>query len=62
VDTDSEFHALMERFQTRMNIIPLFIKEPDGNLEIVPVKFEQVSIEEDSHIVCLGKPLAEESS
>lgn len=60
VDTDSEFHALMERFQTRMNIIPLFIKEPDGNLEIVPAKFEQVSIEEDSHIVCLGKPLAEE--
>jgi len=52
----THFNTLIEVTQTDDNIIPIFLKQPDGSLEIIPsFNTEMGEIKEGSQLVYIGK-------
>ena len=48
--------------KTNADIVPLFIKDPDGNLEIIPSNSQDVDIDGNKYIlVYLGKNIVTEN-
>ena len=60
VDTKEEFAEFVGRLNQKDNSIPVFLKEVDGNLEIIPANMEHLEIEEGCKLVYLGESLERE--
>jgi hypothetical protein len=62
VDLNSKEHyeGLIEISKTDSDIIPLFVKNEEGNLTIIPSHSSEVDIAEDSQLVYLGKKIQRE--
>ncbi len=58
VDTKAKFKTLIQLTREDENVIPVFIKKGDGDLEILKSNIEDLDIEEfeDCKLVYLGKP------
>ena len=56
------YRALIEMTKADQDLIPIFLKQPDGNLEIIPSFSSEIDeIKEGSKLVYLGKPFDFES-
>lgn len=64
VDLNSKEHyeGLIEISKTDPDIIPLFVKDKEGDLSIIPSNSKEVNIEEGFQLVYLGKELETNSS
>lgn len=61
VNTSEEYHEITEILTKDSNMIPLFVKEKDGTLDIISSFVEQLDVKsfEGCHVVYLGKPIPE---
>jgi len=51
------YNALIEMTKADQDLVPIFMKQPDGNLEIIPSFSNEIGeIKEGSRLVYLGKP------
>lgn len=59
VNSREEFDAMIELTKTDPDIIPLFVKKPDGDIEILSSFSKEVAIDnfENHKLVYLGKPI-----
>ncbi len=58
LEDKAQYDTLIERTQIDPDIVPLFLKQPDGNLEIIPAfNKEHDEIKEGTKLVYLGKEL-----
>ena len=55
IDSQKHCSALIELMKKDEDIVPLFIKDKTGFLEIVPATTKEVVIDENSYLVYLGK-------
>jgi hypothetical protein len=55
IDSQKHCSALIELMKKDEDIVPLFIKDKTGYLEIVPATTKEVVIDENSYLVYLGK-------
>ncbi|MFN2260499.1 MAG: cation:proton antiporter, partial [Psychroflexus sp.] len=64
IDLNSEehFQGLIEISKVEPEIIPLFIKKPDGTLNILPNDTKNVEVDSGSKLVYLGKAFKKEPS
>jgi NhaP-type Na+/H+ or K+/H+ antiporter len=53
-DTD-QLAALVQRMATSPSQAPIFIKEPDGELNVIPYKLKETKLESGSKLVYMGK-------
>ena len=53
----AQYHDLLKRIREDGESIPVFIKKPDGHLEVITRGGEDIQISEDYKLVCLGKML-----
>lgn len=62
LNSNEHFEGLIEISKVEPEIIPLFIKKPDGKLEILPNDTKSVDVESGSRLVYLGKSFEKEPS
>ncbi|MGM0635341.1 MAG: cation:proton antiporter [Bacteroidota bacterium] len=62
LDSKEHFHQLIKYTNNEADTIPLFIKEPDGELIIIPSDSADLIINEGSKLVYLGKEIQDEVS
>ena len=62
LNSNEHFQGLIEISKVESEIIPLFIKSPDGKLDILPNDTKSVEVEPDSKLVYLGKSFKKEPS
>lgn len=55
VSTKEQFIHGLGQITSMSECVPLFLKEPSGNLEIIPARHDQLEIEPNSSIVYMGK-------
>ena len=55
IDSQKHYSTLIELMKKDEDIVPLFIKDKTGYLEIVPATTKEVVIDENSYLVYLGK-------
>lgn len=60
LNSRSHYEGLIEISKTDPDIIPLFVKGTEGNLEIIPSHSAQVEIQEGYQLVYLGKEIQKE--
>ena len=62
INTSQEYHEIAQIIADDVEMIPLFVKEPDGTLDIISSFVQSLELKsfEDCKIVYLGKPIAEE--
>lgn len=58
VGSDEVFNEYMLRLLEQRSSIPLFLREPDGNLQILPADRSQLKVQPGSALVYLGEHLA----
>ena len=56
VDT-TQYHDLLQKIREDGETIPVFIKNPDGHLDVITRGGEDLKIADDYKLVCLGKML-----
>ncbi|WBL25691.1 cation:proton antiporter [Zunongwangia sp. HGR-M22] len=57
LNSKEHYEGLIEISKTDPDIIPLFVKNVEGNLSIIPSNSKEVEIEEDFKLVYLGKQM-----
>ena len=57
MEDTAHYHDLLQKIREDGETIPVFIKEPDGHLEVITRGGEELQISEDYKLVCLGKML-----
>jgi hypothetical protein len=62
LNSNEHFQGLIEISKVEPEIIPLFIKTPEGKLEILPNNTKSLQVEPDSKLVYLGKSFKKEPS
>lgn len=62
LNSHEHFEGLIEISKVESEIIPLFIKTPEGRLEILPNDTKKVDVDADSKLVYLGKSFEKEPS
>jgi NhaP-type Na+/H+ or K+/H+ antiporter len=62
LNSNEHFRGLIELSKVDSEIIPLFIKKPDGKLDILPNDSKSVEVEPESKLVYLGKSFEKEPS
>ena len=55
INSQKHYSTLIELMKKDEDIVPLFIKDKTGYLEIVPATTKEVVIDENSYLVYLGK-------
>ncbi|NJW53805.1 cation:proton antiporter [Salinimicrobium oceani] len=60
LNSKEHYQGLLEISKSDAEIIPLFVKSPDGNLRIIPSHSAEVQISEGSKLVYLGKKITKE--
>ncbi|NJX17287.1 cell shape-determining protein, partial [Tamlana crocina] len=60
LNSKEHYQGLLEISKTDPEIIPLFVKTPDGNLRIIPSHSAEMQITEGSKLVYLGKQITKE--
>ena len=60
LNSKEHYQGLLEISKTDPEIIPLFVKTPDGNLRIIPSHSAEMQIAEGSKLVYLGKKITKE--
>ncbi len=55
-----DFKQKLQAAITSKSTVPIFIKEPDGELKVIPKDLENVQVKDGSSIVLIGKPVAEQ--
>ena len=53
----TQYHNLLQKIREDGETIPIFIKNPDGHLEVITRGGEDIQISEEYKLVCLGKML-----
>lgn len=53
-----DYDKLITKMQNDNDTVPLFIKDPQGNLEMIPISRTDVKIEKNSSLIYLGKNMA----
>lgn len=61
LNSKEHFKGLLEILKTDSEAIPLFVKNEEGDLEIIPAENPEMEIEEGFVLVYLGRPVAVES-
>jgi NhaP-type Na+/H+ or K+/H+ antiporter len=62
LNSKEHYDGLVEISKGNSDIIPLFIKDNEGNLEIIPSDSTSVEVAEDDKLVYLGKEFEKENS
>jgi hypothetical protein len=62
LNSNDHFQGLIELSKVESEIIPLFIKKPDGKLDILPNDSKSIEVEPESKLVYLGKSFEKEPS
>jgi len=62
LNSKEHYDGLVEISKGNSDIIPLFIKDNEGNLEIIPSDSTSVEVSEDDKLVYLGKEFEKENS
>ncbi|QSS97966.1 cation:proton antiporter [Psychroflexus sp. ALD_RP9] len=62
LNSKEHYNGLIEISKGNSDIIPLFIKDNEGNLEIIPSDSTSVEVAEDDKLVYLGKEFEKENS
>lgn len=62
LNSREHYEGLLEISKTDPDIIPLFVKKDDGELEIIPSHSSEVEIGEDYKLVYLGKKIKKEEN
>jgi hypothetical protein len=62
LNSSEHFRGLIELSKVESEIIPLFIKKPDGKLDIIPNDSKSIEVEPESKLVYLGKSFEKEPS
>ena len=57
LEDTSHYHDLLKKIREDGETIPLFVREPDGHMEVITRGGEELQISEDYKLVCLGKML-----
>lgn len=60
IKSEAQLETYLKQAQNMRSTIPLFIREPDGNLIIIPAEHEDLSIEEGSALIYLGEQIETE--
>jgi len=55
LNSQEHYSGLIELTKTNSEVIPLFVKDNEGDLSIIPSHSQEVEIEEGFHLVYLGK-------
>ncbi|TVZ52619.1 cation:proton antiporter [Dokdonia sp. Hel_I_53] len=63
INSSAEYHSIAKIIAEDHDMIPLFVKESDGTIDIISSLVQELELKsfEDSYIVYLGKPLADET-
>ncbi len=64
INTEEEYHAVTEILTNDVDMVPLFVKEKDGTIDIIGSFTQQLELKsfEGCKVVYLGKPMQEEAS
>lgn len=57
LDSKEHYDSLIELTKNDEDIVPVFIKQKTGTLDIIPAYSKKVKIEKNSHLVYLGKKI-----
>lgn len=57
INSQNHYHGLIEITKADPDVIPLFIKTPKGELEIIPSNSEEIDVSEDYKFVYMGKEI-----
>lgn len=63
INTEEEYHAVTEVLTNDVDMVPLFVKEKDGTIDIIGSFVQQLELKsfEGCKVVYLGKPMQEEA-
>ena len=64
INTEEEYHAVTEVLTNDVDMVPLFVKEKDGTIDIIGSFVQQLELKsfEGCKVVYLGKPMQEEEA
>jgi hypothetical protein len=62
IQNERHYHELIKITKEDQDVIPLFIKNPEGNLEIIPSTSDSLDVSEDFKLVYMGKKIKSNQS